>query len=260
MIEINLLPGGRKKKASSREPVDYKAMFTGLSGRVKDKFLVGTVVAVLLAVGATGYLYWSQGKRDTELHDHMDKAERDSTRYANFLKDRYHSEAVRDTLLRQVNIIRGLDEDRYVWPHIMDEISRALPQYTWVTLVAFAGTPQGQNNVVVTPKLPVDTSAAGKKRRPKRLETDIPQDQVQVRVMGRTVDIEALTRFMKDLEASPFLGNVVLDRSEPAVDNQKEVTQFQLTVTYTRPDSSVIHRVPLMLSPSAASARPAGNR
>ena len=40
----------------------------------------------------------------------QDKAVRDSTRYANFLKDRYHAEAVRDTLLRQVNIIRSLDE------------------------------------------------------------------------------------------------------------------------------------------------------
>jgi len=260
MIEINLLPGGRRKKASSREPIDYKALVTGLSGRVKDKFLIGAVAAVLVAIAATGYLYWSQGQRDVELHAHMDKAVRDSTRYANFLKDRYKSEAVRDTLLRQVNIIRGLDADRYVWPHIMDEISRALPQYTWLVMVTFTGSPQGQNNVVVTPKVPVDTSAAGRKRPPKRLPTDIPPEQVQLRIMGHTVNIEALTRFMKDLEASPYLGNVMLDKSEVAADAGKEVTQFQLTLNYTRPDSTFIHRVPLTLSPAPIIARPAGNR
>jgi Tfp pilus assembly protein PilN len=257
MIEINLLPGGRKKKASTREPINFKAMFTGLSGKVQDKFLVGTVAAVVIAVGAVGYLYWSQGRHETELTARQEKAVRDSTRYANFLKDRYKSEAVRDTLLRQVNIIRGLDEDRFVWPHVMDEISRALPQYTWLTLVAFTGNPQGQNNVVVTPKTPADTNAAAKKKPPKRLETEIPKDQIQLRITGRTVDIEALTRFMKDLEASPFLSNVLLDKSEPAVDNQKEVTQFQLTLNYTRPDTSVIHRLPLTLAGTTA---PGGNR
>ena len=37
-----------------------------------------------------------------------------------------------------------------------------------------------------------------------------------MRLVGRTVDIQALTRFMKDLEASPFLTNVQLDKSELA--------------------------------------------
>jgi Tfp pilus assembly protein PilN len=66
--------------------------------------------------------------------------------------------------------------------------------------------------------------------------------------VGRTVDIQALTRFMKDLEASPFLTNVQLEHSELAIDLGKEVTQFQLTVGYSRPDTTVVRRVPLTLS------------
>lgn len=250
MIEINLLPGARRKKSSAGQSVDFKAMAAGMSGRFKDRWLIGSVAATLVGVGVAGYLYWSQTKLETELSERREKAVADSTRYANFLKDRYKSEALRDTLLRQVNIIRSLDEDRYVWPHIMDEISRALPQYTWITLVGFVGTPQGQNNVVVTPKSAEDTSAAAKKksRPPKRLDTEVPKDVISVRVTGRTVDIQALTRFMKDLEASPFLSNVALDKVETAVDQGKEVTQFQLTIAYTRPDSTLLHRVPLMLS------------
>jgi Tfp pilus assembly protein PilN len=254
MIEINLLPGVRRKKPSSmREPIQIGALATKFSGAFKDKFLIAAIVGVVIGGGAGGYLYWSQGRRDVELTGRKETAVRDSTRYANVLRDRYKSEAIRDTLLRQVNIIRSLDEDRYVWPHVFDELSRALPQYTWLTLIGFVGTPQGQSNVVVTPKAPVDTSAAAKKRHapPKRLDTEVPKDNVQVRVTGRTVDIQALTRFWKDLEASPFLGNVQLDKSEPAIELGKEVTQFQLTITYTRPDTSLLHRVPLALSTGA---------
>jgi Tfp pilus assembly protein PilN len=248
MIEINLLPGARRSKAAARQSVDFGALVRNLSGKFKDKFAIGAAVAVVVAFGTVGVLFLSQQRKETQLTERQEKAVRDSTKYANYLKDRYRAEAVRDTLLRQVNIIRGLDEDRYVWPHVMDEISRALPQYTWLMLVAFTGAPQGQNNVVVTPKTAQDTTARAKNKPPKRLETDVPKDQIQLRITGRTVDIEALTRFMKDLESSPFLGNVMLDRSEPAQDNGKEVTQFQLTLNYTRPDTTYLHRVPLSLA------------
>ena len=89
---------------------------------------------------------------------------------------------------------------------------------------------------------------ADKGKEPKRLETEIPKDPISVRIVGRTVDIQALTRFMKDLAASPFLENVQLEKSELAIDQGKEVTQFQLTVAYRRPDSTAVNRVPLNLS------------
>ena len=246
MIHINLLPGANKKKASSKPSFNFASFGAGFSGRVKDKMLIGSVVSVVLAFGAVGFLYTSQAAFGSELEARKDRALADSTRYANFLKDRYHAESVRDTLLRQVNIIKSLDEDRYVWSHVVDEVSRAIPQYTWLTSVAYNGTPQGSVNVVATPKTQApDTNH--KNMRPKRIETDIPRDPVAVRIQGHTVDIQALTRFMKDLESSPFLSNVQLDRSELALELGKEVTQFQLTVGYNRPDTSAVRRVPLAL-------------
>jgi Tfp pilus assembly protein PilN len=245
MIQINLLPGANKK-AASRQSIDLSSLKAGAAGMFKDRFLIGAVSAVVLTLGGVGYLYTSQNAKTADLEAHRDRAVSDSTRYSNFLKDRYHAEAVRDTLLRQVNIIKSLDDDRFVWAHVMDEVSRALPQYTWLTNISFTGTPQGQNNVVAAPK--ADTSAAAKKKPPKRLDTDVPRDAIGVRVAGHTVDIQALTRFMKDLEASPFLSNVQLDKSELALELSKEVTQFQLTIAYSRPDTSAIRRVPLTLS------------
>jgi len=251
MIHINLLPGANKK-TTSRQSVDLSAFRANFAGMFRDRFLIGAASAVVLSLGAVGYLYFTQSQRTAELEAHRDQAVSDSTKYANLLKDRWHAESVRDTLLRQVNIIKSLDEDRFVWAHVMDEVSRALPQYTWLTTVSFTGTPQGSVNVVASPTAKVDTSAAAKKKNagkmPKRLETDIPRDPIGVRVSGHTVDIQALTRFMKDLEASPFLTNVQLDRSELALEMNKEVTQFQLTIGYNRPDSTAIRRVPLTLS------------
>jgi Tfp pilus assembly protein PilN len=246
MIEINLNPNAGKKKATRRQAVDFGALAGGVSGKLRDKFLIGTVFVVLAGGGAAGFLYTTQTARAADLTDRKDRAVKDSTRYAIFLKDRNRAQSVRDTLLREVNIIKSLDDDRFIWPHVLDEVSRALPQYTWLTNVTFTGSPQGSNNVVVTPK--TDDKTAPKGKAPKRLETEIPKDPISVRIVGRTVDIQALTRFMKDLAASPFLENVQLEKSELALDQGKEVTQFQLTVAYRRPDSTAVNRVPLNLS------------
>jgi Tfp pilus assembly protein PilN len=250
MIEINLLPGAGKKKAASRQAVNLGALTAGFTGRLGDKFMIGAIVTLVVAGAAIGLLYTTQAAKETTLTERQERALRDSTRYANFLKERYRAEAARDSLLRQVHLIQSLDEDRFVWPHILDEVSRALPQYTWLTSLGFTGTPQGSNNVVAGPKTAQDTSAAAKKasRPPKRIDTAIPKDVIAFRIMGRTADIQAVTRFMRDLEASPFLSNVVLEKSEMAVEQGKEITQFQLTMGYSRPDTLMLHRVPLSLS------------
>jgi hypothetical protein len=91
-----------------------------------------------------------------------------------------------------------------------------------------------------------DTSKAAKakKKKPSRVP-ELPHDTVKARIVGRTVDIQAFTRFWRSLEDSPFLGDVQLQRSETTLEGGKEVTQFMLEMTYTRPDTAVIKRVPL---------------
>jgi Tfp pilus assembly protein PilN len=167
----------------------------------------------------------------------------DSTRFASVLKEREMAEAKRDTVLRSLNLIRAIDDDRFVWPHVMDEVSRALPPYTWIVSLGFTGAGQGQQAVTTVAAAPGEP---GKKRR--MVQTAVPRDTVRIRVVGNTVDIQALTRFMTQLEASPFLDQVQLAKSERAVDNGKEVTQFQLDMLYSRPDPAQMRRVPLAVS------------
>ncbi len=239
MIEINLLPGARKKSPTRGPSLDLSTMFAGVSGRLKDKVLIGTVVASAMRrrSAAVGWMYFSQAEAQKTLDADTKKAHSDSVRFSTLFRENTRITATRDTLLRQLNLIKTIDQDRYIWPHVMDEVSRALPQYTWITSIVFFGTPQGLAAAVALPPAVKDT-AAKKPSKPKRIETNIPPDPVMFRIMGNTVDIEALPRFMRDLEASPFLANVTLDLSAHGIDQGQDVTKFQLTVTYTRPDTA----------------------
>ena len=245
MIQINLLPGATKKaKRGGGKSLDVSSLMSGLSERVKDRWLAAAVVSAVVGVGAIVAMFLIQSHQTKTLTAAEAQGLADSTRYASVLKDRTHLEAKRDTLLRQLNIIRTIDGDRFVWPHVLEEVSTALPAYTWLTGLSYTGTPQGQNLVAANPQGP----SAPKPKKAAAFQTSIPLDTVQIRVLGRTVDIQALTRFMSDLEDSPFFGNVTLDKSQVATDNGVQVTDFQLTMLYTRPDSSVIRRVPLNVS------------
>ncbi len=267
MIEINLLPGAGRKKAASttRSSIDYAAVFAGLTAKFGNPILIGVAAVVVLTLGVVGWMYLKQSKdrnvAESRLHTGLD----DSTRYAGIVAERATLEAKRDTLLRQVNLIHSIDEDRYIWPHILDEVSRALPGYTWITFVQFAGAPAGSVNVVALPKVVpppfVPPPPAGTKidttvkvpvkvavPKVKSMPTTIPKDEITFRVTGRTVDIQALTRFMRDLSLSPFVGTVDIEPVTPGTDQGKEMYQFTLSVTYRRPDSTAIRRLPLVLT------------
>jgi Tfp pilus assembly protein PilN len=125
-----------------------------------------------------------------------------------------------------------------VWPHILDEVSRALPPYTWITTIT---------QMTAKPVLPQrDTSKAGgdstKKAKP------VAEPQVTFQIVGNTVDIQALTRFMRVLESSPFVQNVMLNKSNVMLIDSREVTEFTLDVSYQKPDPAAVTTVPITLS------------
>ena len=253
MIEINLQPGtGRKKPkrggggggggGASLPKLDLGATFANVRARITEPWVIGGTGVMVLALGAAAALYVFQGRRQAKVDEATQKAVQDSTRFAGILKEREKAEAKRDTVLRSLNLIRAIDDDRFIWPHVMDEVSRALPPYTWLLSLGYTGNGQGQQAVST---MATAAPAPGKKR---MVQTVVARDTVRLRLVGNTVDIQALTRFMKQLEASPYFEQVQLAKSERANDNGKEVTQFQLDMLYTRPDPSLVRRVPLAVS------------
>jgi Tfp pilus assembly protein PilN len=248
MIEINLLPGARRKAGrGAASKLDIGASLAALRERVREPWLIGSVAVTVVALVAVGVLYTQQARREGALDEALQKAVQDSTRYSSVLREHDKAEARRDTVLRALNLIKAIDDDRFIWPHVMDEVSKALPPYTWIVSLGFTGSGQAQQPITTLAAAAPGDSAGGKKKR-RALNTNIPRDTVRVRLVGNTVDIQALTRFYRQLEASPFLEQIQLAKSERANDNGKEVTQFQLDMLYTRPDQSVVKRVPLAVS------------
>jgi Tfp pilus assembly protein PilN len=248
MIEINLIPGtGKKSKKSGGggAKLSVGAALGNLKSEVRDPYMLGAIGSAIVAILVTGGLYTTQESRSARLDDELQKAVQDSTRYASVLHEREKAEAKRDTVLRSLNMIRAIDDDRYIWPHVMQEVSSALPPFTWIVSLGFSGV--GQATTPVTTVLASEPSGTPGRRR-KGTPTQIVRDTVRLRLVGNTVDIQALTRFMKQLEVSPLLENVTLVSSQRASDNGKEVTQFQLDMRYARPGATDVRRVPLAVS------------
>jgi Tfp pilus assembly protein PilN len=245
MLEINLLPGGPRKKAVAAGPsVDLTALITVMKAQLANLWMIGSIAAMIIAIGVGAYLFWAQGHDRTVAEARLEKAKADSANFSKIVLARNAALAKRDTLLRQVNLIRAIDDDRFIWPHIMEEVSKAIPQYVWITIMGYGGTPQGSNNVVATPVTPRPKLDTAKIKKPPVVETTPPRDQVLLRLTGRTVDIQAMTRFTAQLEDSPFLSNVFIERTTPGTE-QENFYQFQLIINYTRPDSMVLRRLPL---------------
>lgn len=247
MIEVNLLPGS-SGKSQSRADFNVSGMLSGAASGIKDKSLLGTIATVAATVVAVALMFMSQTNRERTLVEHERKAVEDSARYKVVLAAKTKAEATRDSLYQQVAIIKSIDDSRYLWPHLLEEISNALPQYTWLTLVTQTSTPPSSSVADANAKPAV---AGAKVKDPTAKEKKAHADSVlavasrstKFRIVGHTVDIQALTLFMKTLEASPFIQNVQLTKSDLVIVEGKEVTEFQLEAESQKPPPFIIRTV-----------------
>lgn len=247
MIEINLLPGSSRKSRRS-SGVDLSALAGSLGSRIRDPYLLSAVGASVAAVLLVGFMHMSHSSKATAMAERYEAAKADSIRYAAVIADRRSAEAQRDSVLRQLDIIRAIDDDRFIWSHIMEEVSRALPAYTWLTAVQ-------QTSAVVTAAATIEAAEANKGATPAANASgdaaevpDGPSRAPKFRIVGQTVDIQALTHFMKTLEASPFIQRVQLSRSDMALADGKQITEFHLDAEYEVPPREQLRTVPINLA------------
>jgi Tfp pilus assembly protein PilN len=245
MIQVNLLPG----TASKARDRDFKLsdVVSGALSGVGDKYLIGSIVTVVATAGVVGFLFFGQQSLSRTLVDREQRAVQDSTRYKVVLEAKSKAEATRDSLYQQVAIIKSIDDSRYLWPHLLEEISNALPQYTWLTIVTQTSAPPSSAVADTLKKVNTD----GKSKEAIAAEKKAHADSVlaaasratKFRIVGHTVDIQALTLFMKTLEASPFIQNVQLTRSDLVLQDGKEVTEFQLEAESQKPPPFIVKTV-----------------
>src|SRR5215204_7013391 len=134
MITVNLKPGQRRKRAGNplKGLLDNLSVFKELSAKVKDPFLMGAVGAWVLVIAVLGLLYLNNLRQLYVLEPRLEQARSENRRFKAFLADKRRQEKIRDSLLAQITVIKNVDGDRYVWPQVLDEVTKALPAYTWL--------------------------------------------------------------------------------------------------------------------------------
>ena len=236
MITVNLKPGQRRKRAGNplKGLLDNLSVFKELSAKVKDPFLMGAVGAWVLVIAVLGLLYLNNLRQLYVLEPRLEQARSENRRFKAFLADKRRQEKIRDSLLAQITVIKSVDGDRYIWPHLLDEITKALPAYTWlIDLGVSAPAPVAQNKPAgATP----DTAAPA------------APPPLTFQINGRTIDIQAYTRFLRQLEASPWIMDVMPVSAQTVVEKERPVTAFTIRASYNRADSAYIRTAPFSQS------------
>jgi Tfp pilus assembly protein PilN len=217
------------------------------SGGTDMRVLGMAGVALLLAVlGA--FTFWRQGARQGELRAQMEQERRDSVSLARTIALMKTIESRKDTIDQKMAVIRSVDGRRYVWPHLMDEISRAVPPFTWLTRVAATAPPPAPAPAARPAAAPADTGkkAGADTTKGKLPPLPPPPPPPGFNVEGDAATTQALTRFMKNLEASPFIRDVALVTSEQTQTQGRTYLKFTLEARWEQPDSTLIETVPVV--------------
>jgi Tfp pilus assembly protein PilN len=235
MIEINLLPG-RKRRAAAGAGFKFGLPdFRGLMASITNPWLLAASATSAVVVGGGLLLFITESARLRVLEGRLESTRVEKRRFDVVIAQKRQSERIRDSLVMEINIIRSIDADRYTWPHILDQVTKALPPYTWLTGISgqlgMSGQPGQPGSAPAA--VPGDTSAAS---------------AVRVWITGSTVDIQAYTTFLRQLAASPWLTDVAPATSSTVIESDRPVTAFNVSARYRVADSVYIRTVPLVQS------------
>lgn len=215
MIEVNLLGATEQRRTvpTALAPAGFPKLPT-IAGDPSTAVLGALGMLLLLWIG---WAFWSLGDRAGELQAQLDQEIADSTRLAATMSRTELLRARQDTMQKRIEVIRGVDERRYVWPHLMDEISRAVPASAWLTKVASSEGAEGGG----------------------------PGFNIE----GQAASTQSLTQLMKNLEASPYIRGVTLVTTAQEVAEGHPVQKFTLEAQYEAPDLTAIRTVPVVAAP-----------
>lgn len=217
MIEVNLHPergrAGRGKRG--RLPISLPTSLPSFGSRGegggRDIWTTLAVALPVLVVLVVGWLWFSQRSERNQLETRLEAAVEDSTRLSD-LRSLSDSLTARESRIsRRLELVKSLDDGRFVWPHLLDEVGRALPSYTWLTALR-------QNSA---------------------------EPRLEVQVDGLAANPLAITAFVRNLQRSPYVGEVrMLGSQQEFVDNVA-AQAFKLMIIYEAPPPGVIRSEPV---------------
>lgn len=202
MIEVNLHPQGSRKRRKGRKlPTAPGWLKSTGTGEGRDRWLIAAVAIPALAFLVVGWMWFTQRSERNALDDRIVEAVADSSRLSD-LRALSDSLIAREAQIgERLELLEGLDGGRFVWPRLLDEFSRALPDYAWLTSIREANA------------LP----------------------DLQVQIDGLAANPLAITAFVRSLQESPFVEGVrILGSQEQDLDGFSAHT-FSLIVAYSEP-------------------------
>jgi type IV pilus assembly protein PilN len=161
MIRINLL-------ASERRAV--KAVVSRGMEAGQKMMVLGSLILVL-TLAALGWRYWALGQQAAQLEEDIAAAQREEARLQEILRQVNEFEARKVLLEARLALIDELRKGQNAPVHMIDQISRSLPEMTWLT--------------------------------------KLTQDGYNVTLEGRCLSLAALSDFVGNLEATRYFARPV---------------------------------------------------
>jgi type IV pilus assembly protein PilN len=155
MIRINLVAGERRTAKAPARTFQIAESIT----------LIGGLIVVLTAVGL-GWRYWTTRQAEAQLVADLANARREETRLSAVLKQVAEFEAQQAEQERRVALIGDLRKGQSAPVHMIDQISRSLPEMMWLT--------------------------------------SVKQESYDVTISGRSTTLAALSDFVGNLEATRY--------------------------------------------------------
>lgn len=214
MIEVNLHPGteGKKREGGglSLSLPDLEGI-GGLETLRSDPWHSSFLLLLVVIPLAMGFLWYQQSQREDRLDQRLEEVLADSARLADLraLSDSLTSR--RQAIEERIGLVKGLDQNRFAWAHVMDQVSRSLPQGAWL---------QG-------------------------LERQSELPDLGVRLTGAAVSPLVITRFVRALEESPYISDVRIVSSNRQRVRGIQAQVFSLDVGYRPPPPEAVETRPL---------------
>jgi type IV pilus assembly protein PilN len=174
MIHINLLSAERPGTRAATAPrFDLGQKMT----------VIGSLI-VLVTVLLLGWRYWALGQQEAQMAADFDAAQREESRLGEVLKQVTEFEAQREQLQQRVTLIDELRRGQNAPVHMIDQISRALPEMTWLV--------------------------------------SLKQSAYDVTIEGRSTSLASLSDFVGNLEATRYFQRPVEIVGSEVVSGQKD--------------------------------------
>jgi type IV pilus assembly protein PilN len=188
LIKINLLAVDRdRSKKKSKFPVG-------------EKVTVGCSLILVFAALLVGWWYWSLQNESKSLDQQIADAQRETVRLQSVIQQVQQFEARRAQLQQRVTLIETLRKGQTGPVHLLDQVSRSLPDSMWLT--------------------------------------ELKQTAADVAIDGRCTTLTALSDFISSLELSNYFERpveIVDSAVEPANSATPELIKFTVKAKFKAP-------------------------